>query len=85
MSDEVRSIIEGTIKRLPVRDEFLIHINEEGRPALKWMELSGFKLHRLIDLLIISIQGSDRTTYIEPIVEATKLGVEFMNISSFQT
>ena len=77
--DSVRSVIDGTIKRLPVRDEFLIHINEEGRPALKWMELSGYKLHRLIDLLIISIQGSDRTTYVEPIVEATKLALEFMN------
>ena len=32
--ESVRAVIDGTIKRLPVKDEFMIRINEEGRPAL---------------------------------------------------
>ena len=51
----MRAVIDGAIKRLPVKDEFLIHINEDGKPALEWMEMSTYKLHRLMDLLIINI------------------------------
>ena len=74
----VRALIDGTIPRLPVREEFLIHINGEGNSALKWMEMSTYKLHRLIDLLIHSIQGSKKITFIFPLQEATDEGKKFI-------
>jgi hypothetical protein len=63
---------------LPVKDEFLIHIDEDGRPALKWMEMSGYKLHKLIDLLIVNIQGTSVQTFFYPLKEATGYGLDFM-------
>ena len=75
--DEVRALIDGTIKRLPVKDEFLIHIDEDGKPALKWMEMSGYKLHRLIDLLTVNIQGTSVTTFVCQLKEATGYGLDF--------
>ena len=77
--DDVRALIDGTIKRLPVRDQFLIHLDEDGRPALKWMEMSGYKLHKLIDLLIINIQGLNTTTFVDPTKGAIGHGLDFMN------
>ena len=76
--DEVRALISGAIKRLPVKDEFLIYIDEDGRPALKWLEMSEYKLHRLIDLLIVNIQGTSVTTFLCPLKEATGYGLNFM-------
>ena len=77
--DDVRALIDGTIKRLPVRDQFLIHIDEDGRPALKWMEMSGYKLHKLIDLLILNIQGLNTTTFVDPLKKAIGHAFDFMN------
>ena len=74
----MRALISGAIKRLPVKDEFLIHIDEDGRPALKWMEMSGYKLDRLIDLLIVNIQGTSVQTFLCPLKEATEYGLDFM-------
>ena len=62
----VIAIINGTVKRLPVRDEFMLHINEEGRLALAWMEMSMHKLHRFLDLLIHDIQGSAEVAFVSP-------------------
>jgi hypothetical protein len=76
--EDVRALIDGTIKRLPVKDEFMLHINEEGKPALAWMEMSMCKLHRLFDLLIHNIQGSKAITFVPPLEEATQKALEFM-------
>jgi hypothetical protein len=43
------------------------------------MEMSGYKLHKLIDLLIINIQGLNTTTFVDPIKEATGHAFDFMN------
>ena len=89
LQGNVIPIIEGTVKRLPVRGEFMLHINKEGRLDLAWMEMSMHKLHRFLDLLIHDIQGSAETAFVSPQKEATDLAIDFaeqlkyMNIGEY--
>ena len=80
LQGSVVPIIEGTVKRLPVRGEFMLHINEEGRLALAWMKMSMHKLHRFLDLLIHDIKGSAEITFVSPKKEATLLAIEFVEL-----
>jgi hypothetical protein len=85
----VIAIIDGTVKRLPVRGEFMLHRNEEGRLALAWQEMSMHKLHRFLDLLIHDIQGSAEAAFVSPQKEATDFAIDFaeklkyMNIGEY--
>ena len=78
LQGSVVPIIEGTVKRLPVRGEFMLHINEDGRLSLAWMKMSMHKLHRFLDLLIHDIKGSAEITFVTPQKEATLLAIEFV-------
>ena len=77
LQGSVVPIIEGTVKRLPVRGEFMLHINEEGRLGLSWKKMSMHKLHRFLDMLIHDIRGAAEITFISPKKEATLLAIEF--------
>ena len=66
LQGSVVPIIDGTVKRLPVRGEFMLHINEEGRLGLSWKTMSMHKLHRFLDLLIHDIRGAAEITFVSP-------------------
>jgi hypothetical protein len=78
LQGNVIPIINGTVKRLPVRGEFMLHINEEGRLDLAWMKMSMHKLHRFLDLLIHDIKGAAEVTFVPPQKEATALAIDFV-------
>ena len=78
LQGSVVPIIDGTVKRLPVRGEFMLHINEEGRLDLEWMKMSMHKLHRFLDLLIHDIKGAAEVTFVPPKKEATLLAIDLV-------
>ena len=78
ISEELRQTIIDVIKHMPVRDKFMLCI-QNGKVVLEWWKMSMYKLHELLTIIVDNTKTSKELVFVPALNEALKEAIKFID------